>query len=855
MLGATQYSRRDVTDHTQVLPDPLLGQVLDGRFEVTEFIAEGGMGRVYKATQWPLDRVVAVKLLSDVTDGLEEFRKRFFLEASLCARLTHPNIIRIFDYGCHGDATYYIAMEYLQGQTFKEIIQTGGPMQPRRVVALLKQVCAALIEAHASELVHRDLKPSNLFVTRNALGQEFVKILDFGVVKQLTVDQEYTQAGSTLGSPLYMSPEQIRDNEIDGRSDIYSLGVVLFQMLTGTLPFTGPDALQTVMKHLSESPPSFAEANPGVAVPAALEAVAQRALEKAPDNRFAGALAFMQALAACEVALPEATPDTAALQLGEWNPNALSYGELTDAPTGVMPAVQATLPVALEVDASQATSGEVQQLRDLDLRGYVAFIDLNCPYCFAIHERVTRWGLAEKLEWCMVEHASHVLDGPFDLHQEELLSTEVFEVHHRAPDVELLLPPQRCRSTTATRLIIHVQRRFPDRVHAFRQAVYRALWQAGQDIGDARVLTSLLQEHDMPAVLVAECDVEPPELTAWQDDWDSADFDHCIPVLAHPESGRVLIGLATERTITEFFLGDRARVVDSTVCYYQQQPSILVCGWMSHMWPLLTDVRGCCEILQAPTVERARAQLSERAVPDLLVIESRHVESAAMERLAKLARSRSVPWVVASCAPSPEEEVQVLSMGAVEYLPVTGEAEVARARLGRIMRDRYNVDRIRQQTRTDELTGLPTRRVLLEQLEAEWERAARTETPISLVLLDLDGFKPYNKTHGYLSGDRCLVQVAQALQRHVHRPGDQLGRFGGNEFAVLLPASTAGEAVAMGKQMCRHVAQLGIENNAIAGDGVLTASMGTATHRPGPEASRHDLVDSAVRDLRARRRS
>ena len=386
----------------------MLGIVLDGRFELTEFIAAGGMGRVYKAIQRPLERTVAVKLLADISDGMEEFQKRFFLEASLCARLSHPNIIRIFDYGCH-ETTYYIAMEYLEGCTVKDLLQQNGPLPPRRAVSILKQVCAALIEAHEAGLVHRDLKPSNLFATPNPMGGDFVKILDFGVVKQMTVDMEFTHAGSTLGSPLFMSPEQIQDKDLDGRSDLYSLGVVLFQLLTGAVPFNASEPLQVVMKHLTNPPPTLAEANSNIRQPAVLEAIVAKALRKVPDQRYDSAKQMLQALIDCEQALPE-DPVIDTMPTGTWNPDALAFAALSDAETGEWHTASEiaaaaspppnevptppVVPTPIDEAATISIGPAVNALVQADLSGTVAYIDLNCPYCFALHERITEWGLS-----------------------------------------------------------------------------------------------------------------------------------------------------------------------------------------------------------------------------------------------------------------------------------------------------------------------------------------------------------------------------------------------------------------------------------------------------------------------------
>jgi serine/threonine-protein kinase len=872
-----------LTDAAQIAADPLIGVVLDGRYELTEFIAKGGMGKVYKANQQPLDRVVAIKLLGDVTEGIEDFQRRFFLEASLCSRLTHRNIVRIFDYGCHDDALYYIAMEYLHGQTLKGLIKDAGPMEPFRCIAILKQICAALIEAHGAGLVHGDLKPENLFVVPDALGNEFIKVLDFGVVKEVGAQTEDQKQQKAYGSPAYMSPEQIELEDLDGRSDLYSLGVILFQLISGTLPFRAADSYRLLVQHLLEAPPTFAEINPSLWVSEELESVVQRALRKSRDERFSSALEMLEALEVAETALSQARPRGKARAglLARVAAKTVSFFASSPAqetpspelarramaqrptisheipPLGAVPEPCPAVPPEPEppiAASTESTTPSVANLVGLELDGFVAYIDFSCPYCFALFERLTRWKLADKIEWCMVEHALHILDGPFDLEQEQMLSTEVIEVHHRAPDVELTLPNHRCRSTRATRLTVLVGRQFPDQVNAFRQAVYRTLWQQGTDISEDAALQALLAQLELPVGLLGECDAEPPELTASQADWETGDYDASIPVLTHPSSGRVLIGLADEATLVEFFAGERTRVVDNTVCYYQRKPTLVVCGWMSHLWPLLSDVRGSCEILQAPGVQRAREILSELAVPDLLIIESEDEEADQIEELGALARSRGVPWVVATRAPDSDDEVRFLSAGAVEYLPLSGDCLVARARLARILRDRYNMERMQKETRTDALTRLPARHTLLERLEGEWSRALSAGSPLSFVLLDLDGFKAYNKSHGYLTGDQSLVLLADRLKAEMMGTVHVLSRFGGNEFAVLLPNTAEAAAGEIATRLQDAVAAARIENRASESGGFLTVSVGAHTVIPSETASIHAFVDGATRDLQASRR-
>jgi eukaryotic-like serine/threonine-protein kinase len=273
--------------------DPLIGQVLSGRFEIVEPIGIGGMGRVYKAIQRPLDRTVALKVLNPRYDGSKDpgFEKRFFFEASMTARLKHPNTITVHDYGRTDEGVYYIAMEYVEGETLQQLGQREGPLAWDRVLNLGAQIARAVREAHQLGLVHRDLKPANIMLLPDGGGGEVVKVLDFGLVKSFLVERprlaapaapEITQAGVLLGSPLYMAPEQAK-NEVDPRTDIYSLGVLLFQAIAGRTPFQGRDSIEIIVKHIRERPPRLAEL---AEVPAEVDALVMKCLEKAPAARF-----------------------------------------------------------------------------------------------------------------------------------------------------------------------------------------------------------------------------------------------------------------------------------------------------------------------------------------------------------------------------------------------------------------------------------------------------------------------------------------------------------------------------------------------------------------------------------------
>ncbi len=290
--------------------DPLVGTVLNGKFQVHAVIANGGMGRIYRGEQIPLGRPVAIKVLhSKYTSSSEDpaFQKRFFLEASILSKLQHPNIVTVFDYGhIEGldDESYFLAMEYLAGETLHRRLRTLGALPPVEAIGIIRQMARGLREAHRQGVVHRDLKPSNIMLVPEDAGHELVKIIDFGLVKVLTDEsEELTKEGSFLGSPRYMSPEQIAHGKVDHRTDVYSLGVILYQCLCGRTPFENENSVHTLMAHLQHPVPPMRERNPAVEVPEVLEQFARRCLEKNPINRPATMEEFLRGLRECEATL------------------------------------------------------------------------------------------------------------------------------------------------------------------------------------------------------------------------------------------------------------------------------------------------------------------------------------------------------------------------------------------------------------------------------------------------------------------------------------------------------------------------------------------------------------------------
>ncbi len=257
-------------------------RVYSGRYELTHLVARGGMAQVYRAMDRQLDRPVALKVLFPELSVDLTFVERFRREAQAAANLSHPNIVPVFDWG-EDDGTYFIVMEYVDGRALSAVLRDPTPLPARQIATIGAGVAAALAFAHRHGVVHRDVKPGNVLITPE--GE--VKVTDFGIARAVNTEESLTQTGAVMGTAAYFSPEQAEGKGVDSRSDIYSLGVVLYEMSVGRPPFTGDSPVAVASKHVRDTPVLPREANP--AVPAALEAVVMKAMAKSPDDRYASA--------------------------------------------------------------------------------------------------------------------------------------------------------------------------------------------------------------------------------------------------------------------------------------------------------------------------------------------------------------------------------------------------------------------------------------------------------------------------------------------------------------------------------------------------------------------------------------
>lgn len=283
--------------------DEYVGKTIAHKYRVEALIGEGGMGRVFRARQIALDKVVVLKVLRATLLSDERTVARFQREAKAASRLNHPNSISVLDFGQAEDGALFIAMEYVSGQDLHQILSREWPLGEGRVVRLVSQVLSALSDAHGAGVIHRDLKPENIMVEQRRNEPDFVKVLDFGIAKITDTQDDgpaLTRAGFVCGTPEYMSPEQARGAQLDHRSDLYAVGVILYQLMTGLLPFESDSAVGFATKHLTEEPPPPSRRRPEARISPAMERLILRSLSKNPDDRPANAEAFKAELLAVD---------------------------------------------------------------------------------------------------------------------------------------------------------------------------------------------------------------------------------------------------------------------------------------------------------------------------------------------------------------------------------------------------------------------------------------------------------------------------------------------------------------------------------------------------------------------------
>ncbi len=294
--------------------DPLIGAEVAGRYKVIKRLGEGGMGQVYLAMHEVIEKKVALKVLRPEYSEKPDIVTRFQQEAISASRIKHPNVLEVFDFGqLEDNGCFFLAMEFLEGRDLSDEISANGVMEPNRAIPVALQICRALGAAHSKGVVHRDMKPENVFLQRTTDGEEIVKIVDFGIAQLRSPDKpqgegpeepkrrRLTKTGMIFGTPEYMAPEQAAGKQADLRVDIYATGIILYEMFTGAVPFTGETFMAVLASQLNDDAPGMREIVPDLPLSRELEAVIMHTLAKKPDDRFQS----MAELAAAISATPE----------------------------------------------------------------------------------------------------------------------------------------------------------------------------------------------------------------------------------------------------------------------------------------------------------------------------------------------------------------------------------------------------------------------------------------------------------------------------------------------------------------------------------------------------------------------
>jgi len=344
------------------MPDQLSGQIIDGRYRIEGLIGVGGMGSVYRATRILIGDEVAIKILHSERVADPNTAQRFRREAQAAARLKHPNAVSIYDFGVSSEGLQYLVMELIEGQSLREVMNTRGTLEPTFCAEIISQVCAALDEAHRQQIVHRDIKPDNIILNSTSAGLR-VKVLDFGIAKlRDDAASHLTQTGSVMGTPHYMSPEQCLGEELDARADIYSVGIVLYEMLCGRVPFSAPVSTAVVVQHVNQPPPPMRSVNPGV--PERLSQTVLWALAKTREARPQTAGMFAQ-----QIAIASATDTPEANQMAA-TASAVSANVFAGTPSFELPTPQ-QMAATVHLPSLSGSTGKVIAARATGGRGTV----------------------------------------------------------------------------------------------------------------------------------------------------------------------------------------------------------------------------------------------------------------------------------------------------------------------------------------------------------------------------------------------------------------------------------------------------------------------------------------------------
>jgi len=482
---------------------------------------------------------------------------------------------------------------------------------------------------------------------------------------------------------------------------------------------------------------------------------------------------------------------------------------------------------------------------------YIVYGDLNCPYSYTLHEKLKTLSLLDNVEFRLVEHAPDL--GLYGNRPEILteLASDVFAVRSLAEDVPLALPPERPDSRFAILCIIAAQSIDAQKSSYLRELFYRALWVDGRDISCPSVIFKCIEEAGLPLDLEVEEDSEDL-LDQWQAQWDKSQVGSRIPAIVAFD-GRKLLGLPSVAEIESFFAG-KALNLQNDSSKLQRSSSlrsiaILCTEQISTIWEPIESIRGEYNLLLPASMEELKQLFdTQEHAPDLVLLHADehwnhllHSYQSFIERM----NISYTPIAIIGGQSNDALELSAYSAGAADYITQGRSPGILKARISMMLELKKSRDFLEHSARIDGLTGINNRREFEKLLEQEWRRSSRTNQSIALIMLDVDFFKPFNDRYGHLAGDSALRKISEALQNTVSRPYDAVCRYGGEEFAILMPETNAAGAKKVAFEIRQAIMDLAIGHDKSSVAEIVTVSQGVACFIPSDSNSPMLLIQAA----------
>lgn len=483
----------------------------------------------------------------------------------------------------------------------------------------------------------------------------------------------------------------------------------------------------------------------------------------------------------------------------------------------------------------------------MNLHKFIVYADMNCPFCFTLHERLLSLGYMEQVEWRSIEHAPSVKYSVNDLHTHTELTNEVTHVREVAPETNIIIPPGRPNSRDVIALITQAEAIDPEKAIHFRTFIYRSLWQEGLNFEDKELIENFRKESGLPKIVVS--DETKEKIKQWHTEWDEGDFSRNIPAIV-TDNGNKILGLPSHEVI-EASLSDNESVEfeEGAFCYLKPKEKILLASSDDALIDqLITGLEKEFQIEIAQSGEMVYNSCLQDSAPDLVLMDIDLEDLNGYETCLKIndnTQSHNISVILFSPEKDSKQEVKAFDAGANDFIVVPCAKEVIKARIRVLLRLKRTTDLLEQFSRLDSLTEIPNRREFDRLLEKEWLRAKRSHSSISLILIDVDYFKKYNDNYGHLEGDQCLKDVSQVIEQNIRRAHDIVARYGGEEFVVILPDTDKNGAIKVAEQIKEGLSKKNIPHNFSEIAQHITVSQGISTIIPVSPLTPRNLIDSA----------